>query len=337
VIRSYCYPLKPNRAQEEALNAFLVACQQLYNGALEERIGAYRRQRKTVTKYDQFKELTTLRAEDPAYAAVPARILRSPIERLDRAYQAFFRRVKNGEKPGFPRFRSQDRYDSFSFPTPSVKGDRVLIPNLGHVRFNRYREIPEGAPIKGATVKRAPKGWEISFVCDLGQAPKKKVDSTRSVGVDLGLKSFAVLSTGEEITKPRFLKVSAGLVARRQRSLVTKKRGSNSRKRAKNLVARAHLRVHNQRLDFARKLAKDLVTRFDVICHEDLDVRGLIEKEGGPRLSKSISDAAWSLFLRCLAPKAEEAGKLAVGVNPRGTTQRCSGCGKLVPKTLRDR
>ncbi len=333
MIRSYQYPLKPNRTQEVALQVTLLACQRLYNGALEERREAYRRQRHTVTKYDQHKELTTLRAEDPDYGHIAARILRSPITRLDRAYQAFFRRVKAGEKPGFPRFKSRDRYNGFDFPKPSIKGDRVLVPNLGYVKLNLYRPLPIGAVIKDAKVNKTPKGWEVSFSCDVGPAPETQVDPTKIVGLDLGLKSFLVLSDGQEVQNPRFFRLGQDILARRQRRLQTKRRGSKSRGRAKTLVGQAHRHVHNQRLDFSRKLAKDLVSRYDVICHEDLNIRGMVYGT----LAKSINDAGWGLFIRCLASKAEEAGKLTIPVNPRGTSQRCSGCQTVVPKGLAER
>ena len=335
MVRAFCYPLKPNKAQERVLLQWLSACQQIYNAALEEKRDAYRKQGVNVSRYTQQKELTEVRAQDPLFEAIPVDVLRSPLFRLDRAYTAFFRRVKVGQKPGFPRFRARDRYDSFSFFKPSIRGDRVLIPKLGHVKMSLYRPL-RGTP-KEVHVRRTASGWSISIVCDLGPAQPVVVDVEKIVGIDVGLKSLAVLSTGDAIENPRFFREGEALLARRQRALSTKKRGSQSRQRAKRLVGRAYAHVHNQRLDHARKTAKDLFDRFDVVAHEDLNIKGLIEKKDGPNLSKSINDASWRLLTQCLKSKAEEAGKMAVSVDPRGTTQRCSRCGVVVPKTLSDR
>jgi putative transposase len=332
LVRAFSYPLHPTKAQETALERILVLCQRLYNGALEERIGAWRLAKETLSLYDQQVELTELRAQDPEYDQVSARILRSPLQRLDRAYKGFFRRVKRGEKPGFPRFKSRDRYNSFSFPNPVLKGNFLTIPSFGPVKLRLYRPL-RGIP-KEAQVRKTAKGWTVSIVCDLGAAPPVSVDLTKSTGIDVGITTFGTLSDGSEIPNPRFFRESEAKLARRQQILQRKKRGSNSRRRAKNQVGRVHLSIRNQRLDHARKTAKSLFDRFDVVCHEDLNIRNMVRNT---HLSKSISDAAWGQFILCLAFKAEEAGKLSVGVNPRGTSQRCSGCGKVCPKTLSDR
>jgi putative transposase len=169
-------------------------------------------------------------------------------------------------------------------------------------------------------------------MCDIGEAPEKRAVNTMT-GIDLGLKEFAVLSDGEAIANPRHFKNGAESLARAQRVLARKQRGSNSRHRARQAVARAHSRIANQRLDFHRKTAKQLCTRFDLIAHEALNVRGLSRG----MLSKSVHDAGWGSFLRILHSKAEEAGVHVVAVDPRHTTQACSACGTLVPKGLGDR
>jgi putative transposase len=346
VIRSFNYPLQPTKAQEAQLDWILVLCQRLYNGALEERIGAWRLAKKGLSLYDQHRELTELRAQDPEYSQVSAWIFRSALSRLDRAYKAFFRRVKawksgnKKDKPGFPRFRARDRYESFSFPKPVLKGSFLHIPSFGLVKLRLYRPL-KGQP-KEAHVRRTAKGWTVSIVCDLGKAPPVSVDLTKSTGIDVGLTSFGTLSDGSEIPNPRFFRESEAKLAEAQRALAVKttirkknhRRRSRSEQRARRAVGRVHLSIRNQRLDHARKTAKSLFDQFDVVCHEDLNIRGMVQNH---HLSKSISDAAWGQFISCLAFKAEEAGKLTVGVNPRGTSQRCSGCGKVCHKTLSDR
>jgi len=341
MIRTFRYPLEPTKAQENILLGWLRSCQLLYNAALEERRNSWSKLQEGISYNDQTKSLTIIRKDDEAYNKIPSVVLRSGLKRIDRAFQAFFRRVKRGDKPGYPRFRSRDRYQSFSLmgSIPRVerglgKISRVRLPKLGFIRFKEYR------PIKGSildvSVKLEPSGkWFVSFSCDLGKAPDPIAFSevVNPVGIDLGLNSFAVLSTGGAIENPRFYRKSEAVLARRQRAVARKRRASSGRRRAKRLVAKAHLKIKNQRRDFAWKQAGRLVRKFDMIAHEDLLIRNMIRSN----LGKSISDAGWNIFIQALACKAEEAGKLVLGVDPRGTSQRCSGCGVKVPKALSQR
>ena len=327
MVRTFRYPLEPNRAQKAVLEQWRVACQQLYNGALQERRDAWVKQRVSVDYNRQTTELTELRAQDASFRDVPVEVQRSALRRLHRAFQAFFRRVKAGEKPGYPRFRSRDRYQSFGLGRARVDGDRVHVPKLGAVKFRRYRD-PMGE-VLDVQVGRDADRWWLYVSCDLGAAPAK-VPVRNAVGIDVGLSAFATLSDGTKVENPRFFRAGEDLLAKRQRALSTKRRGSNSRARAKRLVARAHLHVRNQRRDFAWKLAGELVRRYDLVAHEDLAVARMVHGN----LAKSIHDAAWGLFLHALTCKAEEAGKWAVPVDPRGTSQRCSACGAVVGKDL---
>jgi putative transposase len=335
MIRTFNYPLRPTASQDLALEGVLLACQRLYNAALEQRRDAYRKQKKSVTKFDQMKDLTELRKHDSDYSQVAATVLRSPLFRLDRAFQGFFRRIKSGQKPGFPRFKSRDRYNSFSFPCQPgikvIKGNLVRVPSFGDVKFHCYRPLRGVA--KECHVRRTAKGWTLSVVCDLGAAPIKVSEVIATTGIDVGLTHFATLANGEQIENPRFYRKSEEILARRQQALATKRKGSKSRLRAKRLVGRAHEHIRNQRLDFLRKLAKSLVLRYDLIAYEDLNIRGMVKSN----LAKSINDASWATFIACMSFKAEEAGKYIVPVNPRGTSQRCSGCDTVVKKTLSQR
>ena len=336
MIRTFNYPLHPTATQESALLRTLSACQQLYNAALEQRIDAYRKQRKTLSNFDQQKELTALRKYDSVFSSISRTVLTSALTRLDRAYGSFFRRVKRGENPGFPRFRNRDRYRSFSFPfesgTNTIKDNLIRIPVLGLVRFHKYRLI-RGTP-KEARVRRTAKGWSLSIVCDIGSAPSK-VDIQTSTGIDLGLNNYATLANGEQYTNPRFYRESEALLIYRQQKLALKKIGSKSRLKAKRLVGLAHTRIKNQRLDFLRKLSNILIAKYDLIVYEDLKIKNMTHGN----LAKSIHDASWGIFINCIKSKAEEAGKHAIGVNPRGTSQRCSRCATIpvTKKTLADR
>jgi putative transposase len=336
MLRTFNYPLYPTAVQETALIVALGACQRLYNAALAQRIDAYNKQRKNLSEFAQQKDLAELRKADTEFGCVATTILRSALSRLDLAYRAFYRRIKIGQNPGFPRFRSRDRYNSFSFPcqpkTRVIKDNLIRIPALGDIRFNNYRATQGVA--RTARVRRTPAGWIISIVCEVGPAPGK-IEIKTSAGIDVGLTHFAVLSTGDQISNPRFYRKSEELLVNRQQNLATKEKGSKSRSQAKRLVARAHTRIKNQRLDFLRKLAKTLVTKYDLIAYESLTIKNMVRGN----LAKSIHDASWGMFINCIKSKAEEAGKHAIGVNPRGTSQRCSRCAHVSakPKTLADR
>jgi putative transposase len=330
VLRSFRYPLHPNAAQEHVLEDWRKGCCSLHNGALEQRI-VWWRQKRSVTYEDQTAGLTELRAVDPAWEAPPVEVLRSALQRLDKSFAAFFRRCKNGEKPGFPRFRSSRRYDSFSIGRVSVKKDRVHVPKLGHVKMNLYRPI-EGT-IRNVIIKRDATGkWWVIFQCDLGPAPAKCEVKTK-VGIDLGLTTLATLSTGETIENPRFAKHAAQKLTSRQQKLAKKKKGSKNRERQRVLVAKAHAHVANQRLDHARKEAKKLFDTYDEVQYEDLNISTL----AGGMFAKSFADASWGILLRCCTSIAEYAGKHLTPKDARGTSQRCCRCGAIVPKTLADR
>lgn len=330
MIRGYRYKLLPNKTQTAVLTEWLEKCRFLYNCALEHRREAWRVARKSIRYNDQTLELTQVRAEDPAWEAVPAQVARSALRTLQRAFEGFFRRIKQGQNPGHPRFRGKGRFDSFGIGRVSVEGKKVRVPKLGLVRFQKYRNL--GGKIRDARISLKAGHWWVSFSCDLGVAPPKK-PVTRAVGIDLGLQSFATLSDGQKIVNPRFFHKGEELLARRQRILAARKKGSKGRARARLLVARAHEHVRNQRLDFARKLAADLFQKYDLIAYEDLNIKGLARSS----LAKSVQDAAWGMFIGTLASKAECAGTWAVPVDPRGTSIRCSQCGREVPKTLEDR
>lgn len=331
MIRTFRYPLRPTKVQAATMESWLGYCCDLYNAGLEHRIGAWRRARRSVTLYEQQVELTAIRAEDERAAAIPARIQRSALRRLDYAFQGFYRRCRAGDRrPGFPRFRSRHRYDSLSFPPTRVEGNRVSVPKLGPVRFHDYR--PLAGEVQEVTIRRSCGRWWVCFSCEVGPAPAKR-PIRAATGLDLGLTALTVTSEGERFQNPRWFRQAEEQLAMRQRRLSRRRRGSKGRQRARLLVAKAHERIKNQRLDHARKLAVELVGRYDLIAVENLNIHGLAQLD----LSKSVADAGWRVFLNCLSLKAEGAGATVVEVDPRGTSQRCSGCGETAKKKLWDR
>lgn len=329
--RTFRYPLRPTADQAQALSSYLASCCELYNAALQERRDAWSKRRVFIGYNAQCASLTEIRASDETVSSVSITAQRSALRRLDHAFADFFRRCERGEKAGYPRFRLQRRYDSFAIGRACPQGNRVWVPKIGSVKFRDYR--PLIGRVTETTIRRDAAGkWWVCFTCDLGAAPDR-APVCSLVGVDVGLEAFATLSDGTRVDNPRFFKSAAAKLADRQRAMGRKRKGSKSRHRARVLVVKAHQRIKNQRLDFARKLAAGLFGRYDLVAFEDLNIKGL----AAGMLAKSVNDAAWGVFIQALTLKAESAGKWAVPVDPRGTSQRCPQCGAVRRKELSER
>jgi putative transposase len=351
VRRSYKFRLRPTRKQEAALAACLEDTRQLYNAALEERREAWRMGRHKITFYSQDAQLKEIRAGEPErYGRWSFDCERSAVRRLDRAFQGFFRRVKAGEKPGYPRFKGRGWWDSIEWPAkkggarwdsvPHPKVTRVYLAGIGHIRVHQHR--PVRGRVKTITAKRENGRWYVVLSCD--DVPPEPLEPTGSpVGIDMGVASFLTASDGAHVTNPRHLAATAGRLAAAQRDLARKKRGSKRRRKASAKVARLHGKVRRQRLDYAHKTALALVRGYDLIVHEELQIKnmtarpkprpdgsGAFEPNGAAAkagLNNSINDAGWGIFLRILSAKAESAGRQVIAVNPRHTSQRCAECG----------
>ena len=336
--RTYKFRIYPTARQERLLLVQLQFTCELYNAALEQRITAHRLTGKAPSHLAQSKELTQLRAERSDW--LPEGMSRSAqqyaLRRLDLAFQAFFRRVRHGQRPGFPRFRGAHRWDTLSAQYDKgtrLRDDisRVYWAGVGNVRVKLHRSIPLGAERKKIELRRQGRHWYCCISVEMVM-PRPLPATGRSVGVDLGITTFAALSTGELIEGPRAQRNAERRVAELSRRLARKLRGSSRRRSQAAALAAARLRESRIRRDHQFKLAKRLTDEFDLICIEDLNVKGLADGY----LAKDCRDAAWGQFARILADKAEEAGRTLVRVNPRNTSQVCSGCGALpaVPKTL---
>jgi putative transposase len=325
--KTYKYRLLGNKDTFANADNWLLLCQRLYNVALEQRIKCYQQFSKSLSCYDQINQLPELRAEFPEYADVGSQVLQDVIERLDKAYKAFFRRVKSGGgKAGFPRFRSRDRYDSFTLKQAGWKldGKYLTIRNMGIFKLRLSRPI-EG-DIKTVSVHRQSGHWYVCFSCD--KVPEKKLElSNKSVGIDVGIKTFCVDSDGNQTESPKYFRKAEKQLRVRQRTLSRRVNGSQGRKDARLLVAKAHEKVTNQRNDFLHKVANHYITNYGVICIEDLNIKGMSKNH---HLAKSISDASWGKFFELLSYKAEEAGRLVIKV-PRfePTSKTCSQCGAV--------
>jgi putative transposase len=322
--------------QESTLETWLRQCCWLYNQALEYRIKAYQRRGETVSYHHQCDWLTRLRERLTALQTVPAMFARDALRRVDRGFQAFFRRLRSGTgKPGFPRFRSQTRYHSLEYLQEGCyvrPGNRLHVPKLGLVACRAGAQSIAGQQ-KALRLLHRASGWFAQVVLEDGVAPPPKVPVRAAVGVDVGLDSFAVLDTGESIANPRCFRQSEGKLRHAQRRLARRQKGSRNRRKAARRVARLHERIAAQRRDFAHQQSRKLVNRFDLIGFEDLNLKGLARS----RLAKSIHDAAWGQFLTFVTYKAEWAGRHAVPVDARRTSQECPWCGRVQPRSLSER
>lgn len=330
--KTFRYRLYPTKAQAEALTWQLREACTMYNAALQERRDAWRTAGKSVSYYDQANQLKAIRAEGLTGLANFS-CCQDVLRRLDKSFKAFFRRVKIGETPGYPRFKPHQRFDSITFPSYGdgirlLDSGKLRVQSVGCIKVKLHR--PCEGKIKTVGLKREAGKWYACFCVEVAAQPLEP--SSLAVGIDVGLESFAVLSDGTVVANPRHYRRAQAALRRAQRKVARRKKGGGRQKAVRELQA-AHAHIRNQRLDFQHKLARGLVDRFGLIAVEDLNVKGL----AGSVLAKSVHDAGWSGFFQELAYKAESAGRLLVSVDPRGTSQRCSRCGCEVRKGLKDR
>ncbi len=341
--KTYQFRLYPTSGQIKVLQDWLGLCCDVYNAALDERRSAYRMAGISLSYAHQCAELPACKEVRPELGAVPAQVLQDAVKRVDRAYDDFFRRVEEGQKPGFPRFKSRFRYASLTFKQyensfevlPGNKKNKgtLVLAKLGPIKMVMHRAI-KGTP-KTAIVKRTPTGkWYVSISVEMEQEEvqsKRLPACTEAVGLDVGLKTFAYLSTGEEIPNPRFFRAEEAALARAQRKLSKAPKGSRERKKKRKVVARIHERISNRRANFIKQQVASLIKRFGLLAVEALVVRNMVKN---PKLAKSLADASWSMFFTHLLDKAEEAGRAVVRVNPAYTSQTCSACGHRQPMPL---
>jgi putative transposase len=336
--KTFKYRLYPNKAQTEALRGQLYEACRWYNAALQERREAYRTHRLSLNYYTQANQLKEIR-DAGDLGLVNYHCAQDVLKRLDKAFKAFFRRIKHGQKPGFPRFKSSRRFDSITFPSHG-DGNKLLerhlrIRGVGNVKIKLHR--PLKGNIKTVTVKRECAAWYVCFSVECGTEPLP--ETNEQVGIDVGLTTFGTLAPTlylkdiEEIPNPRFQKKAerALRIAQRRLSRRPHKR-SNGRRKAVMLLKKVHQRIFNQRNNFLHEESRKIVDRFGVIYVEDLNFKGL----AAGMLCKAVHDASWSSFITKIAYKAESAGRKLIQVDPRGTSQRCP-CGASVPKKLSDR
>lgn len=324
--KTFKYPIYPTRKQETLLNQQLEECRWLYNHFLAERRDTFEQTGKAPRLYDQIGQLPALKLARDGLSLVHSQVLQNVAVRLDLAFQAFFRRVKSGDKEaGYPRFKGYGRYDSITFPqVPSgckFDGDKLVVSKVGHIKVKLHRPI-KGYP-KTCTITRSATGkWYACLSCD-NVEPNVLPENPNQVGIDVGLYSFATLSDGCEIANPHFFRKEEKELAKAQRKLSKAEKGTPERKKRRKVVARVHERIGFKRANFAHQTSRKIVNSHGFIAVEDLQVNRMLHNHC---LAKSISDAAWSAFFDMLFCKAEEAGRIAIKVNPAYTSQDCSRC-----------
>jgi putative transposase len=331
---SYKYRLKPTKTQQRQLERMLELCCYVYNETLATRKNAYEQRGESLNYHATAKLLPLWKQAKSELKQVHSQVLQNVQIRVDLAFQAFFRRVKQGEEEvGYPRFKGYGWYDSLTYPQYGngvVLQDRMLrFSKVGDVKVVLHRSL-EGA-IKTVTVRRNLGKWYACFSVEVERQPLPV--SSKVVGVDLGLKTFAVLSNGDQIKRQRWMKQDAKDVARLQRKKEKLPNGSKERKKALLALNHAYQRSTNRRTDFAHQESRKLVNRYGLVVFEDLEIQDM-QANGNKVINRNLADVAWGQFVQFTTYKAENAGRGVVRVNPRGTTQGCSGCSKIVRKDL---
>lgn len=353
MMRTYRFLLRPTSKQARLMEEMLDDLRFLYNAALQERRDAYRHPSKTRIRYgDQSVQLKDIRAGDPDYSRWSFTAEQKVLIRLNRAFEAFFRRVKSGRKPGFPRFKGKDRFnavvhsnrdgarwDSVEHPTQT----RVYFQGVGHVKVRQHRPVP--GQVKLVTLRRQGRRWFVLVSSDIG-APQPLPRTGKVVGLDMatGANGLAYTSDDERLDNPRYGHAAADRLVDAQKQLARCKMGSRRRAKARERVRRIHGKIRGQRAHHLHQMANALTARYDVIVAEKLPVAQMTRRVGArpdpsgvhhlpngqaakSGLNRSILDAGWGIFLEMLSVKAECAGREFIQVNPAFTSQTCSACG----------
>ena len=351
--RAYVFRLRPTARQHVALAACVESHRELYNAALQERRDAWSHSNTRVNYGDQSAQLTEIRAARPDQAVWSFSSQQATLRRLNKAFAGFFRRVKAGQTPGYPRFKGAARFDSVEWPKdgdgarwlPEAK--RLYLQGVGQVKVDLHREV--AGRVKTIQIKRAGRRWMLVLSCDA--VPANPLPATgRQAGVDVGIVSFATTSDGEHVDNPRWGRTASDRLGAAQQRLQRAKRGSKNRAARRETVAARHRKIANQRKDFHHKQARQLVAHYDLLAVEDLQIANMLRRAnpvpdpGNPGqflpngaraksgLNRSISDAGWGQFVSILRAKAEDAGRTWIEVDPRHTSDGCENCGHTAPE-----
>lgn len=322
-IKTFAYRLYPTKLQKRLLEATVETCRRFYNDCLAERKNVYQSEQRTVSKIEQLRKVKVLKDTSPFAKNIHSHILQVVVADLDKAFRAFFRRVKSGEKPGYPRFKGRDRFDSFGLKEYGngfkIHGRRLKVSGIGRIAVRWHREMPSEPSI--VRIIRKADGWYACFSCEVEAKPLPATGT--AAGIDVGIKSLITDSDGDATDNPKWYQGGQRRLRVLQRSGARKKKGGTNRRKAVGLLQRHHLKVSRQRQDFLNKLANSLIAKNDLVALEDLQILNMVRNR---HLSKSILDAGWTYLVQRLHAKAEEAGRVVVQINPSGTSKTCSAC-----------
>ncbi|MDY7004640.1 MAG: transposase [Cyanobacteriota bacterium] len=353
---AYQYRLRPNKEQIATIEMWLELLRRQYNYRLGERFSWWSENRSPVNAcplvmpipilrdnpdyYSQKKDLVNTKDRFPEYKLIHSQVLQDCIKRVKLAFDRWLTADKNGHKLGKPRFNGIGRLRSFTYPQIKqncIEGNQINLPKIGNIKLIQHRPLPLGFQIKTVTISRKADGYYLTLSLEDKSVPAftTKVEPAlkNTLGIDMGLKEFLVTSEGESVPIPQYYRKSQKRLKTLQKRLSRKKKGSKRWLKAVKAVAKQHKKVADKRKYFHFKTANELLSKAEVIAHENLNIKGLAKT----RLSKSINDAGWGQFLTILTVKAENAGQKAIAVNPKNTSQDCSNCGKKVPKELKIR
>jgi putative transposase len=335
MLKAFQYRLYPSRAQEQLLESTLETCRRWYNDCLAERKAAWEERRESVSMYTQLQKVKDLKRENPYATPIHSHILQIVVQDLDKAFQGFFRRIKVGETPGYPRFKGRDRFDSFGFKEYGngfrIDGRRLKVSGIGRVRVRWHRPV-EGK-IKTLRVIRKAGKWNVSFACEVEEKPLPSTG--KKVGVDVGIHHLLATSDGETVENPRWYRKGQKHLRVLQRRVFRRMKGGSNRRKAVAMLQRQHEHIANQRKDYLNQLAHGFIQRYDRIVLEELQIGNMAQNHN---ISKSILDAGWGYFKQHLMHKAAEAGREVILVSPAYTSQGCSQCGTRIENlTLKDR
>lgn len=301
-------------------------CRRFYNDCLAERKDAYALEKRSVSKIEQLRKVKVLKDSSPFARKIHSHILQVVVADLDKAFRAFFRRIKSGEKPGYPRFKGKDRFDSSGLKEYGngykIHGRRLKVSGIGRIAVRWHREMPSQPSI--VRIIRKADGWYACFACEV--EAKQLPAAGKAIGIDVGIKSIITDSFGNTTDNPKWYRAGQRRLRVLQRSIARKKKGGANRRKAVGLLQRHHLKVSRQRQDFLNKLTNGLIAENDLVALEDLQIRNMVRNR---HLSKSILDAGWNYLVQRLCAKAEEAGRVVTLVNPSNTSKTCSGCGHI--------
>jgi len=326
MLKTFAYRLYPSKPQARLLDSTLETCRRWYNQGLAERRDAYQQRGETVGKFAQLAQVKEQTARNPYAKGIHSHVLQVVVADLDQAFQAFFRRVKAGETPGYPRFRGRNRFDSVGFTEHGngfkVDGRRLKLSGIGRVAVRWHRPL-EGQ-IKTVRITRRAGKWYACFACEVETAPLPATG--REIGVDVGVASLITTSEGKKEPHPGGYRAAQRKLRVIQRRVIRRKQGSASRRKAVRQLQRQHERIANTRTDYLKKLAHRRSAQYDRIALEDLRITTMVRNR---HLAKSIWDAGWGYLVQHLTSKAAEAGRVVLLVAPRYTSKTCSQCGHI--------